>query len=729
MREERFTGKASAMKAAEYQVWNRAMAEFFYGPAFANQPVYLQVDADTLREIGFRIGIESDQAEQSFVAAVQSKLYLRKANPFGGFLGDAEDWRKQVKADPKLPPPFLGLLGACVLAASRMASDPALEIRQSNYYIRLNEILGLDHRVMPPCFEKVTNLWRELNRWLERNNGALGSPTAQYHARFSNIGYPISQCLLSKADRDKLSDFFLWEELSPEDDITLEELIPSLKVWVTRTRCKLTERGKALFNSDNGGSLTRQAAEIVAAELKSWDGRSMDTEGRLHAKIELNVEISHGGHRLQCALFPRAPERFPEGVYEAGAENVYLNYLEEDFPWFDPLPDEFLDRALAHGLILQREGYVLRFTSAPVIPLTEYNELGDWLSCSRVVAGEKHLVLCRQDYREQVEKHLTEHAKPGWAPPAPGSRGLPSGWLCFRNVQITTTSVDGVPEDLECLVPRLRVGIRLTGGLKMGRGVWFKGGEPKALITTQEDKPVVVHVDGERVEVLLKGSGEVNLGRLDLEPGEHEVSAGGQRKRFELRKSNSHTNGALKRELVGHVLRRNNDTFVPVSLSQSTLPQDEQPGQLSVFGARVLGSPQDVPAPLIEALTLPSGYKRYIVLGRRPGEIVEHNFESEIPPWLLEQSGSLRDKFELPMAFEPQWLIAIGSKRRESLRRIGLQPPEATIADERRVDDWIRWAKKRYRSLKGRHKRLMWEQYRGVAEALYLQVENEGDEL
>jgi hypothetical protein len=83
-----------------YEVWNLALAQFFYKPAHAGQPVYLQVDSESLRLIGAIVGLEPDECEGAFEQAVQAKLNPKsKANPFAELLRQTNRWRHQVKSD------------------------------------------------------------------------------------------------------------------------------------------------------------------------------------------------------------------------------------------------------------------------------------------------------------------------------------------------------------------------------------------------------------------------------------------------------------------------------------------------------------------------------------------------------------------------------------------------------------------------------------------------------
>ncbi len=126
--------------------------------------------------------------------------------------------------------------------------------------------------------------------------------------------------------------------------------------------------------------------------------------------------------------------------------------------------------------------------------------------------------------------------------------------------------------------------------------------------------------------------------------------------------------------------------------------------------------PQDIPAPVQESLVLPRGFRCYVVLGKRPGEIVEHHPQFDAPYWYLKESGALKGKFELAVPFEPQWLIKVGTDRKEQLVHIGgMDLPGEDVADESQLGSWVRWSRRNYRKLKGQRKAVLWKEYRTLA--------------
>lgn len=711
-----YAGQENMLKPG-YDKWNAAISGFFFSATVAGKPVYLQVDRETLCQVGPQAGVAPEQAEESFVRAVRSKVSGGGTNPFFRFLW-MEDWRVRVKASPATPPPFVGLLALSVLAASRMAADPDAGITAGNYYARLNELLDLPRNGKPPAFEKVSELWHELGRWLSEDNGErLGLPTAVPHPTFRYIGYPISQVLLRDADRRKLPDFFEFEGLAPGQDANVKELVPRLRSWAASGRCSLSRQACKVVSG--GEELARQAGETVAAELRSWDGASVGQDGRSVARIEVRVEARRGGRHFQYELYPRAPAGFPDGTYRNGVAQADLERVPGT-AWFSPLPASLAASAPGSGLSLCNGRHALHLSGSRVLVLEENDEISGWVSCPRIVSGQQTMVLCHSALAGPVEERLRLAAQPGWSL-APGTSGLPASWVCFRGVRMESyTPPVGEDAELDCLIPRWRAGTSFSGGLKVSGDTWLLGGEPVVTVTASEDRQDHVLLDGEPVGFLAGGTLVLDLAKMGLGTGEHEIAVGEQRRRFRLAKSGYGGEPPGTAGRLGHAMRREGDALLPYSPGAGEVPEaEEEPeGSFSVVGIAVSGAPGTIPDAIREALRLPRGYKRYAVLGSRPGEVMEYELGAGAPYWALKEAAALVGHFEVPVTFEPQWVAAIGTGRTEYLWPVGHPRPPGEPSPSGDTALWIWWARKRYRSLKGKRKQAAWERYRVAARAM-----------
>lgn len=699
-----------------YDEWNWALANHFFTPGAAGKPAYLQVDAETLGLAGQAAGFTPARPEESFTQAIRQKISSNHTkDPFYRFSWFG-DWKKNVLNKPEVPPPFAGLLGACVLAASRMASDTQAGVSQSNYYFRLNDLLGLGKKKgQPPSFDtKVTPLWKLLNWWLDEcNNGQRGTSTAR-PAGFANIGYPLSQCVLRDADRRKLPVFFQQEGFEPAQEIEEEEIRSALAAWAAAPSCPLSPRAKRVISSKST-SLQHAASEIVLRELEVWDGTVADTSGRQVASIELRVQMSRGGRRFSCELYPRAPEGFPGGAYSGAEDTASLQRLGED--WFSPLAPEWLHRGFEEGIRLTKDKFALSFTPPDTLALESHSELGGWVSCSRPVLGRKYLILCLHGYERLVNRFLGQYAAEGWRQ-APGREGLPSGYFCFKDVEFRAP-VQEIPsgfEEIAGLVPKQRTGVSLTGGLKLGRTEWLHGCEPDVSVSSGGNMPVTVYLDGSELGCLQEGNGTLPLAGVGLESGEHHVSAATESRRFTIREPVLESEAFDSRDLLGLPLLRREERILPQSIGSMPLEPEQKRGSLSISGVRVIGHPDDIPDPVREALSVRRGYKKYVVLGRYVGQVAEYEVPYEAPFWFLKKHGSLEGRFLFPVGFEPEWIVATGAQGKQHLLAAGQpQPPMGEIADSRKASTWIQLARKNYRNLRGQRKRGLWQEYRETA--------------
>jgi hypothetical protein len=121
----------------------------------------------------------------------------------------------------------LGILGACVLAASSMTADGGFS--SAAYYPRFNrEILKVEEDAAPQGFSELGPKWIDLARVIkQRGLGELVIPRNPSRAPIRgkrNINYPLSQCLFRRTDVEKLQPQLQeWSklEISGEEAFTL----------------------------------------------------------------------------------------------------------------------------------------------------------------------------------------------------------------------------------------------------------------------------------------------------------------------------------------------------------------------------------------------------------------------------------------------------------------------------------------------------------------------------
>lgn len=710
----------SSSNTIGYEDWNKAISEYFYNPRLASKPVYLQLDPETLTQIGEQFDLDNHQAKTSFIVAVQSWLRRNSSqyDQFDNFLRNARKWEGlDIRRSFYTPPPFLAFLGLCVLAASQMNADD--DVSAANYYIHLNELLGFGRkRGQPRGFDQIDELWVKLRWWLDEVlEGKFGYATATNHYGGAHIGYPISQCLLRRTDREKLPDFFKWSGIEPGDDsLQSNDFPPMLREWAG----KFSLHGRRIFERDNK-ELISQIAELTFSEFQLWDGSSVDSTGSRFGDIKLQLEFSR--RKFECALYARATQDFPDGNYQ----NLYHQSirLQRPFPnadWFNPLDETLLVDVLDRkSLVLSHDKFKYQFRPQSIIPFRNDIDsgLGGWVSCGKVGLGEKHFVLCHQDFQTRVEAYFQTYAEPGWKIITSRQEIFPEkGWLCFYNVRISKRVTHEIEDELACLAPPLRVGIKLSGGLKVKQGIWLKGGEPEAIISIDSDQATPIYIDEQKVDVVSEKSAVIQLSKLNLTAERHEIRVGERRASFAICESGAQLLGKQTQTVLGHLIQRDDSIFTTQSIDPVLIPNQLPANHLYVTGASLIGAPDDVAFPIENLLILPYGGRHYIILGRRPGEAEKTYQIADMPLWIAAKGGYLQGH-KVTVPFEPQWIIKIKGNQKVLLAVGSAQPPRHDIYEDGDLLLWQQWAGKTslQRNLDKGH-RSVWQQYNQVAKEL-----------
>jgi hypothetical protein len=636
-----------------YDTWNAALADRYFSPTQAGKPVYLSVDDDALLELFPDTAGEGATAE-AFAAAVRTTL-RGGDSIFVHHLVRRTEWRQNGCGGP---PPYLGLLGLCVLAASRMARDPEKAIERTAFYPQLNPLLNRPQfSGMPPGFEQVDDLWKDLRRWLDDDlKGARGTATAATHHFFTHIGWPISQCLLREADRRRLTEFFRAAGLEPHTEIEPAQLWTLLRNWA-REGCGLSDQALRLVRNARP-EIADQMAEIVKREFDVWEGELLDPQGRRRGEIALVLEIAQGGRRILAKLVPRKPDGFPDQARWQLAGGGDLELARAGDAWYQPLELEPSRTILASGVSMSSNGFALAYEPGPVIPLRASLGVGAWASVRQATAIEEHCLVTTEALLPRVREFLLRYAENGWRV-LDRTGNLPGGWRVVERVRITH-AVPDVADDLRRLAPRLHTATRLEGGLQVAPRQYLTRGEPDLWITIGIGERAAVELD-ERTMTVSEGVLELKLSALDppLAEGEHEIVAGGIRRHFSTF-SGFPLAAPAGTGSLGHILELHG-TYRPSSVDAEQLPVGEpRRGQVFVCGASTRARQEDLPEPVQPPVLVPAGFRAYTVVGAQPGEVLSL-LPAGQPHWLRDIGPHVQCQFfDQPVAFEPEWLIVEG---------------------------------------------------------------------
>jgi hypothetical protein len=214
-------------------------------------------------------------------------------------------------------------------------------------------------------------------------------------------------------------------------------------------------------------------------------------------EISVRAVFERGGF-CRLSLLPGKDE-------SAGTESVAGNHgelelipLQDDF-YEDVFPPDLGD-ALRTGVEWQSigDGPPCRWTLAgrDIYVLAPHEHIAGYVSTTRLVLGENHVVLCTSQRLEDARRAIAESGSP---PPATVDErdGLPIGWIGLRGVAPAKSVPQSSGADiLNVLRPLPDVAIVLDGGIRIGRNVWLMGYPPaiqlRGDVSTIED----VLIDG-----------------------------------------------------------------------------------------------------------------------------------------------------------------------------------------------------------------------------------------
>ncbi len=503
----------------------------------AQRRVYLSLDDETVEAIGAAHDIAEQDAVADFTRAVTSRTY-GGSDPF--YL-----WNLEAK-DPTLggDPPWIALLGATVLAATRMTAlkgSPA-------YYKELTSIIGADPDWSHQTYRDfIPRLWVRLQKWLQDDlQGERGMPSATTTANYNqHIGWAISQALLQGTDRERLNWFFQDTGLQSGTVGNSEEVLARF-IEYSRAHGGLPPR---LARHIDDTDLRARIASIIASELEDWDGtvRVGNGTGERIAAIELTM---NGRTGAVAALL-----RLPEGYNQ----DIIIDGIRIDR---DP-ETEFVELDINIDADMLNDGFRLQLNAnlrgqlrpMLVIPFLMDEDLGRYVAVRRARAAHHHNILVREDFVEKVRLLLNEM---GTTPNVFKRADLPPGWVVFRGATLKPIHREIEPA-LRSLQPAPMELPSFIGGLSLPGNRYLLGGAPNLVVPGISAFKLAVIIDGQPIETVDAAGAVIELQNLNLSSGHHVVEIGATTLKFEL--VASWVEPRPYRPYVGHRLSYQNEAF------------------------------------------------------------------------------------------------------------------------------------------------------------------------
>ena len=411
-----------------YEQWNQAIISYFFEECNPGEIVFLQTDDETLSEIAQLSDFNIVNPADSLKQAVRHQ-FICDGNQVDLWNSVPKNfWRSPLNQEA----PQVAFLALTVLAASRMNFTDS--VSATNYYARLNELLfdslikgipkGLDRQLF-----KV--FWNYLCLWArDRHHVKLYLTEGASNRRY--VWYPISQCLISENDRQRIYRFFSKHNLTPFSEPRDNELYTQLRYWTSSLQGS-AKIGRYLANQYYKDSILSQVKSL----LKHWDGEVPLDEApsrrrRTTAPISVQLYFRHISNNVEVRLwFPRRGR--DNTSCEVSPVSIQLLQTFDSEKWFKPVVDKkgaFWN--LQNRLELKtNEIQPMTYTLAPsnIWVFQEDSERDDgWLSQRNMQLYEDHLIVFREKFAEHVLNCLKLTCALGDDKP----NRIHNGWLYIR---------------------------------------------------------------------------------------------------------------------------------------------------------------------------------------------------------------------------------------------------------------------------------------------------------
>ena len=459
--------------------WNNALAAHFFRPEAAGQPVYLFVTEEIIEEVGHSLGGGVDE----FIDAV------RTGPPGATFSGhcqralrSAHHWRARGLAYP----PYIAYLALFVLAGGHEGAFAA-----HAYYPRLWELLGEHGEGSPPSFDRMIELWDDLERWSTHDrDGQLGIFEARIVGGWIHVGLPLAQTVLTEAERRALPGVFVEARLDPHAPPSTRELHRAVTLY---GQAALRPRTIAALKRGSD-SFKGALLDVVADEFLGWNGHTPAASGdgqpqEIQAGLRLCLTVDRVASTARVSMRCHAKAELPEDGLRLEGADVPLRCAEYLPGWSLPASDMtgtvFVppEAAWSAGLRLvdPQQGWRVRLRGARVRVFV--NGEAEGLPGLVELLGLPQRRPCYLAFRAADRPTLQSWAEEdctGWRE-LPVS-GLPRGWMLAA---IGEARTDHGPRTLDPAVAFPdRISARLAGGIRVSAAgnTFFSFAPPRLLV-------------------------------------------------------------------------------------------------------------------------------------------------------------------------------------------------------------------------------------------------------
>jgi len=477
-------------KNVSYDEWNQLLFEHFFGAHNKNKIVYLYVTDDLLAELGEKKQLNYKESLKSFCSSVSTyergniNTIFEKAKIWGS------KWFNQGKQGP---PPFIGILSICVLAATRM--DQSNGVTSGNYYYRLRELLGeseIDDGAIKN-FRKTEVLWLYLDKWLNELKGERGYVNVfQFGQRY--IGYPRSQCLVNDSDRKELHSFFNWAGYVPSNiELAKNDLVELFIIYFQNKNNRLARYFK---ESQTQEGLLDAFIRMVQLEFNSWDGETDLSSAALYNKnlkmelfnhIWFEEGVGNSSTKIHLELFCNVESEYLELFSPCEPFTKVSGYLKKEL---DSIKEINKNSTYEVG----KEQEIRLYHNAQdiyVLERGEYLGIRGWIQSKELMINQKYLLLFRVSKLNDVERWIKVNELKFQTFTFDDLAN--NGWYLFFIELNKEKPINSNLLDKQFTISEKSSSLSLVGGLKLRNNEWLFDALPTLIISSKRSSVVKIN--------------------------------------------------------------------------------------------------------------------------------------------------------------------------------------------------------------------------------------------
>ena len=590
----------------------------------AAKPVFLAVDREAVLQVGRPFGGDLD----GFISAVKDgPPWATHRGLCQRALQGLDGWRTR---DLRYPP-YIGYLGLFVLAAG-VEGDFAPHA----YYPRLRSLLADGPGSMLPSFDRMLDLWDDLERWSVRDmTGELGLFEAAIAGNWIHVGLPIAQTLLTERERRELPRIFSSADLDPTAPPSDSALADVVRV---HGKDQLRPRTTQLLATRSDQDLFEILIDVISNELANWDGQVIEDhragpriQARIYSSLRLGLAVNLTANSARTVIRCRLNREFPDHrLVLTSSDSTICAECEEFLPgWSSPLIDREtrkpidgarLDWISGAHFNEQRLAWKFRLAGRRVRAFVDAGteDLPDLIETHRLQRHRPFYIL----FHDEAWPHIREWAE-GDCKDFQTFRltGLPPRWQLAECAGATSDA--RVRTQYPTLSFSDRVRVRFVDGIRASAGNSFFAFAPPKVVLEDAEGDEEVRCGS---AVLTTSSGNATFVLPSSLPTESRISIEVIRDGRSLARSSLYLVGSFDWRERSNAVRFD-------ALGQCALDNET----VTITGALIEGNVPDTSSFALPVLFTPGldarDERRIFFIGRRAGEIITWPHEALSSDW------------------------------------------------------------------------------------------------